>query len=399
MNNILKKFLSQNTINLFFHLPKAVLANLIYGFPTRRLKVIGITGTDGKTTTTNMVYQILKAAGKKVSMVSTINAVIAGKEYDTGFHVSSPDPFTVQSFAKKAALNNEEYLILETTSHAIDQYRFWGIKFDVGIITNITHDHLDYHKTIENYFHTKLKLIENVNFAIVNQSIKPRIKTKGKLITFGLEKGDFNQKDIKLKLKIPGDYNIENALATLAAAFSLGIKREIAQKALENFSSLKGRMEEVENSKGLKIVIDFASTPNGLEQSLRTLKKLTKGRLISVFGSAGLRDVEKRSMMGGISANLANFTVITSEDPRGYLEVINRQIIQGAEKMGAKKDINFFVIEDRQKAIDFAINKLAKKGDTIGIFGKGHETSMNLDGKKELPWSDFEAVNKALENG
>lgn len=399
MNNILKKFLSQNTINLFFHLPKAVLANLIYGFPTRRLKVIGITGTDGKTTTTNMVYQILKAAGKKVSMVSTINAVIAGKEYDTGFHVSSPDPFTVQSFAKKAALNNEEYLILETTSHAIDQYRFWGIKFDVGIITNITHDHLDYHKTIENYFHTKLKLIENVNFAIVNQSIKPRIKTKGKLITFGLEKGDFNQKDIKLKLKIPGDYNIENALATLAAAFSLGIKREIAQKALENFSSLKGRMEEVENSKGLKIVIDFASTPNGLEQSLRTLKKLTKGRLISVFGSAGLRDVEKRSMMGGISANLANFTVITSEDPRGYLEVINRQIIQGAEKMGAKKDINFFVIEDRQKAIDFAINKLAKKGDTIGIFGKGHETSMNLDGKKELPWSDFEAVYKALENG
>lgn len=399
MNNILKKFLSQNTINLFFHLPKAVLANLIYGFPTRRLKVIGITGTDGKTTTTNMVYQILKAAGKKVSMVSTINAVIAGKEYDTGFHVSSPDPFTVQSFAKKAALNNEEYLILETTSHAIDQYRFWGIKFDVGIITNITHDHLDYHKTIENYFHTKLKLIENVNFAIVNQSIKPRIKTKGKLITFGLDKGDFNQKDIKLKLKIPGDYNIENALATLAAAFSLGIKREIAQKALENFSSLKGRMEEVENSKGLKIVIDFASTPNGLEQSLRTLKKLTKGRLIAVFGSAGLRDVEKRSMMGGISANLANFTVITSEDPRGYLEVINRQIIQGAEKMGAKKAINFFVIEDRQKAIDFAINKLAKKGDTIGIFGKGHETSMNLDGKKELPWSDFEAVYKALENG
>lgn len=399
MNNILKKFLSQKTINYFFHLPKAVMANLIYGSPTRKLKVIGITGTDGKTTTTNMIYQILKAAGKKVSMVSTINAVIAGKEYDTGFHVSSPDPFTVQSFARKAVNNNDEYLILETTSHALDQYRFWGIRFDVGIITNITHDHLDYHQTFKNYFTIKLKLIENVNFAVVNYSVKLNRKIKGKLITFGLEKGDFNQKDIRLKLKIPGDYNIENALAALAAAFSLGIKREIAQKTLERFSSLKGRMEEIENSRGLKVVIDFASTPNGLEQALKTLKKQTKNRLIAVFGSAGLRDVEKRSLMGGISVHLANFTVITSEDPRGDIDVINRQIVEGAERAGAKKGINFFVVEDRQKAIDFAINKLARRGDTIGIFGKGHETSMNLDGRKELPWSDIEVVYKALDNG
>ena len=138
--------------NIFYHLPKAILANILYGFPTRKLKVIGVTGTDGKTTTVNMIYQILKNAGKKVSMVSTINAVIAGKVYDTGFHVTSPDPFNVQKFAASAVKNDDAYLILEVTSHALDQFRFWGIKFDIGVITNITHEHLDYHKTWKNYF-------------------------------------------------------------------------------------------------------------------------------------------------------------------------------------------------------------------------------------------------------
>lgn len=393
MKSFLRSLLSQEVINNFWHLPKAILANIFYGFPTRKLKVIGVTGTDGKTTTANMIYRILNKAGKKTSMVSTINAVIAGKDYDTGFHVSSPDAFTVQKFAKQAAHNKDQYLVLEVTSHALDQYRFWGIKFEVGVITNITHDHLDYHKTFENYKNTKLKLIEKAKRVVINENLK--IKSDGKLITFGLDKGDLNQKEVKLNLKIPGDFNIENGLAALAVAFVLGIDKKIARVALENFSNLKGRMEGVKNNKGIKIIIDFASTPNSLEQALKSLRKQTKGRIISVFGSASERDVMKRPMMGKVSAELANITIITDEDPRfeDRGKIID-EIAKGAFEIGAKSGINLFKEPNRQKAIRLAIS-LAKKGDVVGIFGKGHENSINYEGV-ETPWSDLEAVKRIL---
>lgn len=398
MKKLIKDILSQELINNFYHLPKAVLANIIYGFPTKKLKVIGVTGTDGKTTTTNMIYQILRMAGKKTSMVSTINAVIGGKVYDTGFHVTSPDPFMVQKFIKQAACNGDEYMVLEVTSHALDQYRFWGVKFDVGVITNVTHEHLDYHKTYQNYLNTKLKLIKHADNAIINSNLNINVPHK-KIITFGFNSGDLNQKSVKLSLKIPGEYNIENALAALGVSFVLGIDKKIAQKALENFSGITGRMEKVENNKGIKIIVDFAHTPNALEQALKTLRKQTKGKLIAVFGSAGKRDIEKRGLMGQIAGRLADFAVVTAEDPRGELEVINRQIIKGAIKSGKVLDKNIFIVEDRAEAIGFATHKLAKKGDIVGIFGKGHELSMNMDGKKEIPWSDKEAIERALQYG
>ncbi len=403
MKKLIKNILSQKVINNFYHLPKAILANLIYGFPAGGLKIIGVTGTDGKTTTTNMIYQILKAAGKKVSMVSTVNAVIGGKTYDTGFHVTSPDPFAVQKLAKEARSNGSEYLVLEVTSHALDQYRFWGIKFDIGVITNITHEHLDYHGTWENYFNTKLSLINNTEFAIVNQNLKQKILRIGKtedkdqLLSFSLDKGDFSQRQIKLKLRMPGDYNIENALAALGVAFVLNIEKEVARKALESFEGVRGRMEEVKNDRGVKIIIDFAHTPNGLEQSLKTLRSKNHGNLISLIGCEGFRDVGKRLMMGEIAQKLSDYVIITSVDPRGQLDTINKQIVEGIRKMGAEEGKDFFVIDDRKEAIDFAINKLSKKGDVIGIFGKGHETSMNLDGRKEIPWSDRKVVDEALE--
>lgn len=389
VKKLIKDILSQRVINIFYHLPKAILANIIYGFPARGLRVIGVTGTDGKTTTVNMIYHVLKAAGKKVYMVSTINAV--------GFHVTSPDPFIIQKFAKQSKEGGDEYLVLEVTSHALDQYRFWGIKFDVSVITNITHEHLDYHKTFKNYANAKFKLIKDAKSVVINNNIKEVGKMGGKVITFGLERGDFNQKQIKLKLKVPGDYNIENALAVLAVAFSLNIDRKVAQKALENFRGITGRMEEVKNNKGLRIIVDFAHTPNGLEQALKSLRsQTTSGRLIVVFGSAGQRDVKKRSLMGQVAGKLADMVVITAEDPRGELKIINKQIMTGVKSTGKTMGKDLFEVEDREQAINFAINKLAKKVDTVGIFGKGHEQSMNLDGKKEVPWSDKGAVEKAL---
>ena len=390
----------QSTKNIY-HLLNAVLANVWFGFPARKLIVIGVTGTDGKTTTVNMIYQILKKAGKKVSMISTINVVVAEKSYDTGFHVSSPDPFVVQKFANEAQKNGDEFLILEVTSHALDQYRFWGIKFDIGIITNITHDHLDYHQTWENYFLTKAKLIKNVRIAILNREEKHFAqlaqKTKGKVVSFGFSKqADYNPKKFPVKLAMLGDYNVLNGLAAAAVCQDIGIGSEVIKSTLATFSNLSGRMEEIKNNRGFKTIVDFASTPYSLEQALKTLRKLTKGRLISVFGSAGKRDVAKRSLMGEISAKLSDITIVTAEDPRGDLEIINKQIQSGAEKFGAKLNNNLFVIEDRARAIDFAVNTVAKKGDTIGFFGKSHEKSMNYTGKKEEPWDEFEEVKKTL---
>lgn len=398
MKDLLRLLLPQWVINCFYHLPKALIANIFYGFPTGKMTVIGITGTDGKTTTTNMVYEILKAAGKRVSMVSTVNAVIGGKTYDTGFHVTSPDPFMVQKFAKSAEDNDDDYLVLEVTSHALDQFRFWGINFKVGVITNVTHEHLDYHKTFQRYLSTKFKLINSARYAVINQALKKllerRKKNFHKLFTFGLKEGDFNQREVNLKLRIPGEYNTENALAALACAFVLGIDRKVAREALENFKGVEGRMEEVPNKKGIKIMIDFAHTPNALASVLKTIKP-KKGKLWAVFGSAGKRDIQKRSLMGSVAAQLADKLVVTAEDPRGEFEKISHQITDGAEKFGKVLQKNLFVIEDRRKAIEFAIGR-AEKGDVVGIFGKGHEKSINLDGKVEKPWSDRRTVEEAL---
>lgn len=383
-------------------MPKAVLASIYYGFPSRGMIIIGVTGTDGKTTTTNMIYQVLKSGGKKVSMVSTINAVIAGKTYDTGFHVTSPDPRDVQKYARMARNYGDGYLVLEVTSHALDQFRFWGIKFNMGVVTNITHDHLDYHGSWENYFQTKARLIKDVKIAVLNrdekhfQRLAALIPQGGNITSFGSSKSaDFNPRSFPLQMKMLGEYNLLNALAAAAVTVNLGVDRKIVKKSLENFSNLVGRMEEIKNSQGIKVVVDFAHTPNALEQALRTLKRETKGRLIAVFGCAGLRDEKKRPLMGKIATSLANLTVITAEDPRGQLEQINQQIVVGINSK-YKKDRDFFVIGDRERAIEFAIKKLAKRGDTVGIFGKGHETSMNYTGKSEIPWSDRKIAQKYL---
>src|SRR3989344_5457659 len=397
MKSLVKKFIPQKIINNFWHLPNAVLANNKYGFPSRKIKIIGVTGTDGKTTTTNMIYRMLKDAGKKVSMVSTINAEIGGKTYDTGFHVTNPDPGMLQKFISQAVKAGDEYLVLEVTSHGLDQFRAWGVNFNIGVITNITHEHLDYHKTRENYFQAKSKLIKNVQVAVLNFDEKHFVRlskiTSCKVLSFGFnKKADFNPENFPLKLKIPGDYNILNALAAACVGEQLNIDKQTIKKTMESFSSLEGRMNEISNKKGIKIIVDFAHTPNALEGALKALRGQTKGLLISVFGSAGARDTEKRGLMGEVSARLADITVITAEDPRGELDKISQQILEGSQKSGGKLGKNVFIEGDREKAIEFAINTLAKKGDTVGIFGKGHEKSMNIDGKSEKPWSDKEAV-------
>lgn len=396
----IRRLIPQNLINYGKHLPEALLANLKYGFPSKEMTVVGVTGTDGKTTTANMIYQILRQAGKKVSMISSINAWIGERSFDTGFHVTSPSSMDLQKYIFLARSSGSDFLILEVTSHALDQFRTWGIKFDLGVITNVTHEHLDYHKTFEKYREAKVKLIKNARWAILNMD-DPSYeylsrKISGKIISYSLRKNSkFNLKNFPLKLKIPGDYNLSNALAAAATSSSLGVDQKIIKKALEHFRSLDGRMDKVPNKKGVNIVVDFAHTPNALEQALKTLRKETKGRLISVFGCASERDTLKRPIMGKISSELADITVLTDEDPRfeDRRKIIG-QIAAGAYQIGAEDDISLFRQPDRQKAIKLAIS-LAQEGDTVGIFGKGHEKSMNYSGV-EKPWSDLKAVKRAL---
>jgi len=391
----LRSLIPNNLVNAFWHLPKAVFASLVYGFPGKKLKIIGVTGTDGKTTTATLIYHILSQTGKKAALISTVSARLGKKEIDIGFHVTTPNPFDLQKLLKKILKKDYKYLVLESTSHGFAQYRLWGIDFLAGVVTNITEDHFLYHKNWDNYARAKAKLFRNTKYSILNIEDKSysflKTKASGKIITYGLKKGDFNLKNFKFETRLPGNFNKLNCLAAASAAQALGIGKETVKKALADFPGVKGRME-VMQQKPFKVIVDFAHTPNALNQALKTLRKKVgrKGRLISVFGCAGLRDKNRRKM-GMVSAQLADITVITAEDPRTEgVEKISEEIAFWAKKGRGK----FVKIPDRGKAIEFAI-KIAKKGDVVGIFGKGHERSMCF-GAIEKPWSDQEAIKKIL---
>ncbi|MCJ7804541.1 UDP-N-acetylmuramoyl-L-alanyl-D-glutamate--2,6-diaminopimelate ligase [Patescibacteria group bacterium] len=394
-------------VNKFKHLPLAILAVFWFRYPARRLKVIGVTGTDGKTTTTTLIDEILVHWGKKAALISTVAAKIGQKEIDTGFHVTSPDSWKLQRLLREIVNQGFEYVVLEATSHGLVQNRFFGCHFQVGVVTNVVHEHLDYHKTYLNYLKAKAKLFDRVKVGILNRDdqsfdyLKQKLKKKRiKIISYALKnKADFTLHNFPFKTPLLGDYNQYNCLAAVAAVSFLGTPAEVIKQALANFPGVKGRLEEIKNKFGFKVFIDFASTSNSLKNVLIALRKIVpaKGRLIAVFGSAGLRDVQKRALMGEISAKYADLIVLTAEDPRTEdVNQIIEQIAQGALKKGAEEGKTLFRVADRTEAIKFAIQKLAKKGDIVVTCGKGHEQSMCYE-KTERPWSEHQAVQKALE--
>lgn len=387
-------------IKNIYHLIVAFLANLYFLFPSRGMKVIGVTGTDGKTTTVNLIYHILKTAGHKASMISSISAVIDNKTYDTGFHVTTPTSFSLQKFLRKARKAKTEYFVLEITSHAIDQNRIFGIDFEVGVLTNITNEHLDYHKTYDNYLNTKAKLLKKAKTAIVNSDDSSYTfladakakKSQESWITYGLsESSDYNPKTFNIKeSNLVGDFNNYNALAAVAACKSLGVEDEVIKKALKSFHMPIGRVDYV-YEKDFSVMVDFAHTANAFENLLSSLRPMIKGRIIHVFGSAGERDVLKRPFLGEISSQYSEILILTAEDPRG--EEVNKIIAE--IEFGVKKEqCEVIRIPDRKEAIQAAI-QMAKKNDLILITGKAQEASMDIE-KKEEPWDEFAAVEEAL---
>lgn len=399
-------------IKNMYHLAMAIMANIWYGFPSRKLTVVGVTGTDGKTTTVSLIYDILKASGIKASMISSVGAVINGKDYSLPFHVTTPSPFALQKFikmiTKRASSNGKKFLVLEVTSHSLDQFRVFGINFEVGVITNVSHEHLDYHKNYKEYVQTKLKLLQKSKDAVVNKDdksykiIMPQLKNvTGKkpyrTVTYGLTKAaDVNPENFEFKSNMLGEFNRYNILAAVTSAKLLGIKSTQIKKAIAEFELPLGR-QDVVYDKDFQVMIDFAHTPNSFREILRVLRPQVSGKIIHVFGSAGERDKAKRPDMGKFSSEYADVMVITAEDPRiEDIEEITNDILSGIKDLDLKIEKGSIVkIPDRQKAITIAIG-MAKENDLVLITGKGHEKSMNL-GEGEVSWDEYKAVKKALD--
>ncbi|MEI6462753.1 MAG: UDP-N-acetylmuramoyl-L-alanyl-D-glutamate--2,6-diaminopimelate ligase [bacterium] len=447
----------QQLKNTFIHLPLAILFNAKYGNPSKKLKIIGVTGTDGKTTTANMIYEILRDANYKVGVISTISAKFNDKEYDTGFHVTSPDSASLQKFLKLMVSNDIEWVVLECTSHGLDQNRFYGVKLDFAVVTNVTHEHIDYHRNYENYVKAKSKILDMIKPGgkiVLNKDDKgcnivsdyARAKNVD-IIFYGIDSnanvkatgisakaGELNFKyelsetksflpivisPVKMDICIPilGEYNVYNALGAITISLNIlgemESSKEIIINTLKKFKTPMGRME-IMKTKPFTVIVDFAHTPNALEKALTSTRSTLKekGRIIVVFGCAGKRDIKKRGMMGEVAARLADVIVITAEDPRDEeLAMINNQIVEGISKVKGWNMGNIISeietslthlyyrfdemsVNSRIEAIKFAI-RIAKPNDIVIITGKGHEKSLCF-GNTEFPYSDQEIVKTII---
>ncbi len=400
---VVSSHMFQQLKNLY-HLFQAILANLYYGFPSRKLKVIGVTGTDGKTTTTHLIYHILKTAGKKVSMISSIYAKVGEEEYDTGFHVTTPDIFPLQQFLLKSVKNGDDFFVLETTSHALYQNRVSCIRYEVGVLTNVTHEHLDMHHTLEEYTKIKLQLLRGAKYAVMNEDDQSYQQVKSEK----LKVKSYNSK-FKILDKLPPlpKFNQYNYSAAYTVSKILGLTDKEIIRAMKTFQLPKGRYEIIA-TKPFTVIIDFAHTPNGIYAILEDVTKRyikKNNRLIHIFGSASQRDTTKRPFMGEASATFADLVILTEEDYRDEEpEKICKEIAAGLKIKGFK-EINFnylnnqsrqcySVIIDRKKAIEKAI-KIARKGDVIIATGKGHEASL-CRGDREYPWNEKGVIMKAI---
>jgi UDP-N-acetylmuramoyl-L-alanyl-D-glutamate--2,6-diaminopimelate ligase len=416
----------------------AWLAAAFHGNPGRKLTVIGVTGTDGKTTTCNLIYQIVLAAGFKAGLISTVNAVIGEEVFDTGFHVTTPDAPEVQAFLARMVAAGLTHVVIETTSHGWSQYRVDACEFDVGVVTNITHEHLDQHGTFENYRAAKARLFQSLEITLPKPQGNPRLGvlnrddtsfdylsgiTSASLVSYGVDPAADIRADsieyspqginfdvigqgsnfircgtfrVSVNSPLVGMFNISNCLAALTASVcGLGISPKIAALGIGAMVGVPGRMERFDLGQPFSAIVDFAHTPNALRVAIETVRKMTEKRVIIIFGSAGLRDREKRRMMAETSTELADVSILTAEDPRTEsLADILEEMAAGARAKGGEEGKTFWRIPDRGNAIRFGILK-AEPGDMVVVCGKGHEQSMCF-GTIEYPWDDRIALRAAL---
>ncbi|KAF0106147.1 MAG: UDP-N-acetylmuramoyl-L-alanyl-D-glutamate--2 6-diaminopimelate ligase [Anaerolineaceae bacterium] len=422
------------------------LAAAFYGWPGRSLTVIGVTGTDGKTTTCNLLYQVMLAAGLKAGLISTVNAVIGGEVLDTGFHVTTPDAPDVQFYLSKMVAAGLTHVILETTSHGLAQRRTDAAQYDVAVVTNVTHEHLDQHGSYENYRAAKARLFQllavtadkpqgNPRLAVLNRDdssyayLSSIVHRPSSAVCYGLNgEADVRAENISYSpqgirfdaagpgFRVPvtsalvGEFNVSNCLAALTAAVrGLGVDPETAARGLAALTGVPGRMERIDLGQPFTAIVDFAHTPNALRVAINAVRKMIgsplpqsgegsgvrAGRVIAIFGSAGLRDKEKRRMMAEVAAELADVSILTAEDPRTEsLDGILEEMAAGARSRGGTEGQAFVRVADRGEAIRFGV-RMAAPGDVVIACGKGHEQSMCF-GETEYPWDDRTAMRAAL---
>ena len=398
---------------------RAKIISARYGNPARDLRVIAVTGTNGKTTTVNFLNEILKEAGYRTAMFSTANIEIAGEQTVNDTNSTTATVARLQKFFRDAKKADVEFALIEATSHALDQYKFEGVPIEMAIMTNLTQDHLDYHKTMENYAAAKAKLFEmNPNFVVLNADDEwfdyfNNFATESQKITYGegesadvkIEKFKLYKKGSEAKLRIdnnveleiatnlPGEFNIYNMTAAAAGAYLLGISLKDIQEGIANLEGVSGRFEYATPGLPFDTIVDYAHTPDALEKLLKSAKEISKNRTILVFGACGDRDREKRPIMGKIAQNLADRIIITDEE--NYTEdatQIREEIISGISKKNDKLPANIQEIPDRKEAIRKAL-QIAGKGDIVLITGLGHEVYRVIDGEK-TPWNDTKIVRE-----
>jgi len=391
----------------------ARLAAEFYGNPSSKIKVIGITGTNGKTTITYLLEALLKKAGFSPAVIGTINyrfknKIIVSKN-------TTPGPVELESMLADMSNEGGDYCLMEVSSHALHQDRVEGINFHSAIFTNLTQDHLDYHKTLENYFKNKAKLFKNLSrdaFAVINNddSYGKRLKklTRGKIITYGIDTDarvmardiEFDCKRTKFRLVCPegkiilnsrliGKHNVYNILAAVAWGISQGIKLSTIKSAIEGFDFVPGRLQRVVSKSGFSVFVDYAHTEDALKNVINSLRQLCKKRIIVVFGCGGERDKTKRPKMGKVVTRLSDFAIITNDNPRSECPL---DIIKDIKK-GITKN-NYCVIPDRLQAIKKSLS-LAGPGDIVLVAGKGHE-NYQIAKDKVTHFDDQEAVRKCL---
>ena len=403
MKELLKKFIPPFLLN-WYHYILALLGVIFYCFPSRKIKIIGVTGTNGKTTVVNLTTKILEEAGYKVVSLSSIKFKIGEREWPNTLKMTMPGRFQIQKFLRQAVASGCKFAVLEVTSEGIKQHRHRFINFDTAVFTNLTPEHIEAHGGFENYKKAKGKLfqatknIHIINIDDENANYLLQFPAKKKY-TYGLNKGDINAKNFQFKLQLIGDFNVYNALAAACAGVSQGVNLEICKKVLEMVGSIPGRMEEV-ISQPFKVFVDYAFTPNALEKVYQTLNNLKpktynlKPKLICVLGACGGgRDKWKRPALGEIAAKYCDEVIVTNEDP--YDE--NPYQILSMIKSGISKSqfptSNFYEILDRREAIRKSL-ALAKPGDVVIITGKGCEPWICVAGGKKIPWDDREVVKE-----
>lgn len=395
-----------------------------YDYPASGMKVIAVTGTNGKTTTCFMIYNILLKAGYRVGLMSTVANAIDGEVTQQSAHMTTADARTLNKRLAKMRDAGIQYLVLETSSHALAQHRIFGVPIDIAVVTNVTPEHLDYHRTFARYRAAKVKLFKlaasnakhggrGVGIANADDPSCKYFTSQVPLpITYGIKSGDLKATRVKLetkgveyytkldkqtfhiKTRIPGEFNVYNSLAAVAATHALGLSKKQIEDGIYDLAGVEGRMNRIDEGQDFDVIIDFAHTPDAYEKLLPGIKKVAKGRVITLFGGAGERDQEKLPTMGKIAAENSDIVILTEDDPRGPVRPQSEKLAKGAIEAGKKEDKDLFYIDDRTEAIEFAV-KTAQKGDTVVLMGKGHEKTIARATGDE-PWNEAEVAREAI---